>query len=133
MTDSGSDFSQAKVGDRLWLRCNDYDGRVIVADIDTTAVWIDDEDKPDVPRRYRTNLNGRFCGDGPQVLFWDKVEIVPPPRPRRLVKKTVEVRPYRTMDNVTMVHHTHFDLDDLRMGWKWCGPAQPIEIEVWED
>ena len=43
--------------------------------------------KRDIPRR-----------DGPQVLFWNKVEIVPPPKPRRKVKKYRALLKYRKKD-----------------------------------
>ena len=124
---SGSDFSGVKVGDRLWY----LNHEVPVVSINATARYpIQVLGKG--ARAECFTLEGQVSADGPQVLFWDKVEIVPPPRPKRLVKKTIEVRPYRTMDSVVMVHNTHFNLYDFRMGWKWCGPVQTIEIEVEE-
>lgn len=127
MSNSGSDFSTVKVGDKLWVRKDSYEGPAVVyALLDVTVTLNFGADL------FSCYYDGKMWSDGPQVLFWDKVEIVPPPRPKRLVKKTVMVRPYRTMDGVVIVHHTHFDLDDFRMGWKWCGPIQKIEIEVEE-
>ena len=123
---SGSDFSGVKVGDRLWLRDNLYEGWVTVK-----AVY---------PTNFRVFVNsyeawvskdGKWADDGPQVLFWDKVEIIPPPRPKRLVKKTVMVRPYYGSQK----KHIHLDEKPGQRGIQeeyYCGPVQPIEIEVEE-
>ena len=122
---SGSDFSTVKVGDRLWLRDNLYEGWVTVK-----AVY---------PTNFRVFVNsyeawvskdGKWADDGPQVLFYDKVEIVPPPRPKRMVKKTVMVRPYWISSLKNAMGILVEPSDDPNM--RWCGPVQPIEIEVEE-
>ena len=123
MNNSGSDFSTVKVGDRLWF----LDQQVDVVDIDRTNIS---------PLRvlllsgYALECSFRGClfPDGPQVLFYDKVEIVPPPRPKRMVKKTIEVRPYLSDNRITLTTLYFNTMDDFR----YCGPVQPIEIEVEE-
>ena len=124
-TNSGSDFSGVKVGDRLWF----LDQQVDVVSVDYTQFN---------PLRVlllsgyalECSLRGRLFPDGPQVLFYDKVEITPPPRPKRLVKTTIEVRPYYSKDYGGM-GLTTFGLDDTQ--WtNWLGPVQTIEIEVEE-
>ena len=127
MNDSGSDFSQAKVGDVLWLRCESYDGVAIVESKFSASLELRCE-----KRCYAIKFNGKAYEKGPQALFWDKVEIVPPPRPKRMVKKTVMVRPYYGSQK----KHIHLDEKPGQRGiqeWYYCGPSQPIEVEVWED
>ena len=123
---NGSDFSGVKVGDRLWLRCDRYEGPCIV-DIAPNANYF----RVSYPEWVQTvYTNGRINLNGPQVLFYDKVEIIPPPRPKRLVKTTIEVRPYYSKDYGGM-GLTTFGLDDTQ--WtNWLGPVQTIEIEVEE-
>lgn len=132
MNNSGSDFSGVKVGDRLWLRTDCYEGWVNVTDKKVNATYpITFEFFVD-GLKYRTciTLSGRVQPNGPQVLFYDKVEIIPPPRPKRLVKTTIEVRPYYSKDYGGM-GLTTFGLDDTQ--WtNWLGPVQTIEIEVEE-
>ena len=120
---SGSDFSTVKVGDRLWLRDNLYEGWVTVK-----AVY---------PTNFRVFVNsyeawvskdGKWADDGPQIIFYSKVEIIPPPRPRRLVKKTVEIIPcIFSGDNLQYIKRA-----DSCGGYKPNGPIQTIEIEVEE-
>ena len=84
------DFSQVKVGDRLWLLGRTYRGWVTVSYIYFTR---------DSPLGVK-KLDGTFLGSfkytgqhtegGPQCLFWDEVIIIPPPKPKRMVTKTLE-------------------------------------------
>ena len=122
MNNSSSDFSTVKVGDRLWLRDNLYEGWVTVK-----AVY---------PTNFRVFVNsyeawvskdGKWADDGPQIIFYSKVEIVPPPRPKRMVKKTVMVRPYMSGTLQGLIINPTNGNDT-----EWCGPVQPIEIEVEE-
>ena len=127
---SGSDFSGVKVGDRLWLRTDCYEGWVNVTDKKVNATYpITFEFFVD-GLKYRTciTLSGRVQPNGTQVLFYDKVEITPPPRPKRMVKKMVMVRPFNFGSNLLKV--TSEDLHDNST--RWCGPVQLIEIEVEE-
>lgn len=77
MNNSGSDFSTVKVGDRLWLRDNLYEGWVNVKAVYLTNFRV-------FVNSYEAwvSKDGKWADDGPQVLFWDKVEIIPPPRPK---------------------------------------------------
>ena len=129
MTNSGSDFSGVKVGDRLWLRMNSYDGEVTVAGIDCTSITV----HIGVVGWYPVclALNGTMDKHGPQVLFYDKVEIIPPPRPKRMVKKTIEVRPYKS-ESSPLLYIATCDMNRVFVSLNWCGPVQTIVIEVWE-
>ena len=124
MTNSGSDFSTVKVGDRLWYMDKD----VVVDTVFNSTfypIYFRCNDTP-----HRVDFTGRENAGGPQVLFYDKVEIIPPPRPKRMVKKTIEVRPYQSVlgriyldDNYGLSRVAERD---------YCGPEQTIEIEVEE-
>lgn len=126
MTDSGSDFSTVKVGDRLYY----MDKEVVIDTVFTVTFYPIHFRCGETP--HRIDFTGKENAGGPQVLFYQPVTIVPPPRPRRLVKKTIEVRPY-TYGSI--IGFTAFDLDrkETHGAFKWLGPVQSIEIEVWED
>ena len=130
MNNSGSDFSTVKVGDRLWLRDNWYEGFVKVNAIYSDSINVIGISSPHASRASK--VGGKWADDGPQVLFWDKVAIVPLPRPKRMVKKTVMVRPYRYEGKIYFKSGEdlmpHAEDESL-----FCGPVQPIEIEVWEE
>ena len=117
---SGSDFSTVKVGDKLWLRDNLYEGWVNVKAVYPTNFRV-------FVKSYEAwvSKNGKWADDGPQIIFYSKVEIAPPPRPKRMVKKTIEVVPYTLIDGVLRVSVI---LDTPHQ----VGPVQPIEIEVEE-
>ena len=119
---SGSDFSGVKVGDRLWY----MDKEVQIVEVDPNSIYsllfIHNGSV------HSATTLGKEHNGGPQVLFWDKVEIAPPPRPRRLVKKTVEVRPYLSDNRIKLATLYLNATNDFR----YCGPIQPIEIEVEE-
>ena len=121
MNNSGSDFSTVKVGDRLW-----YMNKEIVVDtvfnVDFYPIYFRCNETP-----HRIDFTGRENAGGPQVLFYSKVEIVPPPRPKRMVKKTVMVRPYLDPHTQTIEVTSH-----LNCVLDYCGPVQTIEIEVEE-
>jgi hypothetical protein len=121
---SGSDFRGVKVGDRLWLRDNFYEGWVEVTIIYPTCFKVSGGPSFE----HWISKSGRWDENGPQVLFYDKVEIVPPPRPKSLVKKTVTVRPYLDPHTQTIEVTSH-----LNCVLDYCGPIQKIEIEVEEE
>ena len=119
---SGSDFSTVKVADRLWVRKDSYEGPAVVyALLDVTVTLNFGADL------FSCYYDGKMWSDGPQVLFYSKVEIVPPPRPVRMVKKTVMVRPYLDPHTQTIEVTSH-----LNCVLDYCGPIQKIEIEVWD-
>lgn len=122
---SGSDFSGVKVGDRLWLRDNWYEGFVKVNAIYSDSINVIGISSPHASRASK--VGGKWADDGPQVLFYDKVEIVPPPRPKRMVKKTVMMRPFTPSYGIDLAPKSCFGA-----GLAWCGPVQTIEIEVEE-
>ena len=124
MNNSGSDFSTVKVGDRLWLRDNFYEGWVEVVTIYPTCFKV----SAGPSFEHWLSKSGKWADDGPQVLFYDKVEIIPPPRPKRMVKKTMMVRPYLSDNRIKLATLYLNATNDFR----YCGPAQPIEIEVEE-
>jgi len=91
-------FRDAKVGDRVWspiggwgtvisTSCNskhpDYPIE-IKYDVYDRGVY-DRGDKSSTLRTFRHD--GSVFGDGNQVLFWDEVKIIPPPKPKRKAKK----------------------------------------------
>lgn len=79
-------FADVKVGDRVWsVLC----GWGVVVDIDTSHYPVD------------VNFDAGSCDcftfegkqeirDTSPALFWDEIKIVPPPRPKRKVTKTLE-------------------------------------------
>jgi hypothetical protein len=80
-------FENARVGDAVW-----YEG----------LGWgevsdIDEERKLPLVVEFEQgtirffSLNGVKQGDINQTLFWDEIPIIAPPRPKRMVTKTVEV------------------------------------------
>lgn len=127
MTNSGSDFSTVKVGDRLWLRHIWYEGGCTVKKLcppDMLQITYGDSSLHIFIRTGRAHITG------PQVLFWAPVTIDPPPRPRSLVKKTIEVRPYiDSYSNQIFLAANN----ELHVDLPWCGPTQTLIIEVWED
>ena len=125
MNNSGSDFSTVKVGDRLW-----YMDKEVVIDtvfhVNFYPIYFRCNETP-----HRIDFTGKENAGGPQVLFYSKVEIIPPPRPKRLVKKTIEVRPfYACVSGFLMVEENQGSWDAAETNW--CGPVQSIEIEVEE-
>lgn len=44
----------------------------------------------DMGRQVDFTMDGQYMDDNYQTLFWDKPEFIPPPRPKRKVKKTIE-------------------------------------------
>lgn len=128
MNNSVSDFSGVKEGDKLWMRSDEHEGEVIVDMVENTAVRVYYANIYNQTITRWLSTHGRFYPNGPQVLFYDKVKITPPPRPRRMVKKTIEVRPYLDPHTQTIEVTSH-----LNCVLDYCGPIQKIEIEVWED
>lgn len=78
-TANTDDFSVAKVGDRVWVRVEIYNGWGEVIDTDSLL------DYP-VEVRYLDKTTcftaqGHILKLGPQCLFWSKPEIIAPLRP----------------------------------------------------
>ena len=125
---SGSDFSGVNVGDRLWLRISRYEGMTEVVEKYKSTLMVICIDGC----KHIIDYAGKEYPDGPQVLFYSKVEIIPPPRPKRLVKKTIEMRPYCDGAGTVWLSAEYSGFGTLGFGWVWCGPVQPIVIEVEE-
>lgn len=78
-------------------------------------------------RQY--SYEGVRIGNTLQTAFWDKVEIIPPPRPKRSKKVKIEVRPLRSPDGDIFV----LNGNPSPFSGGICGPAQIIEVEVEDD
>ena len=84
-----------KVGDKVWEYTSGW-GEV-------SQVYTGDSGYP-IKVRFGDgyygdyDLNGRNYSDRGPVLFWDEVKIVPPPRPKRKVKRKFWVNVYQKVD-----------------------------------
>lgn len=80
-------FSNAKVGDRIW---NVVQGWGEVIQIDNDPIY-------PLGIQFENGIAEKFTLDGKgnrrdkyPCLYWDEIKIIPPPKPKRKVKKTVE-------------------------------------------
>lgn len=112
-------FSGIRKGDRIWTI---QEGWTEVVNIGEGV---------DYPLQTISNLytmDGKYkYNDARQSAFWSDPGIVAPPRPKRMKKVKVEVRPYVYAGKffaapATLSHYGH-----------WCGPIQFIEVEVGDD
>ena len=114
-------FSDISIGDLIFV--------VGIGDCTVSAILQGEHDYPiisrsksgDCPRRL--NYSGVHVGEILQSAFWSDPGIVAPPKPKRMKKVKVEVRPYQLGDN-----DYHLAVPTSR--WCFCGPAQTIEVEV---
>lgn len=121
------DFSGVKVGDRLWVRVNNYEGWGTVNTVNIGCVYAIDVSYNGETTSF--TAYGRYMVEKPQCLFWDKPTIIAPPRPKRMKKVMVEVRPYMpatTTKEFDLIPHPKSVATNVR----WCGPIQTIEVEV---
>ena len=83
-------FSGIKVGDRVWSLQH---GWMKVVDLDTysiSGISTIGVKKENSVNRISYYKDGKFYhADTFQSLFWDEVKIVPPPKPKKIVKKEV--------------------------------------------
>jgi hypothetical protein len=92
-------FKDAKVGDRVWSLLHGW-GKIIDVNLDLTGRGVDYESYP-IKAMFDDNYDGSFTVDGKfndskygnQVLFWDEVKITPPPKPKKIISKTILVEP----------------------------------------
>jgi hypothetical protein len=82
-----NDFSTAVVGDRVWDVVYGW-GTVDKISGDNMFPLSVAFDKND---HITYMFTGNQTHDRPQTLFWDEIPIIAPPRPKRMVTKTVEV------------------------------------------
>lgn len=66
------------------------------------------------------------------TLFWSDPGIVAPPRPRRMKKVKVEVRPYLNKNENKIWLWGDLNRENNPHG-KWIGPVQFVEIKVSDD
>ena len=122
-------FSNAKVGDRIW---NVVQGWGEVVQIDNDPIY-------PLGIQFENGITEKFTLDGKgnrrdkyPCLYWDEIKIIPPPKPKRKVKKTVEgfARPF-IYNNRLLVFGE--DLDEVMRGVTKKVKAKPatmiIEIE----
>ena len=98
------DFSQVKVGDRLWFITASYRGWVVIGNINSAsrnplAIY---DVRQDIYCGDFT-FSGRCTEGGPQCLFWDEVHIIPPPKPKEKPKKIVT----KTLEGYVNVYPNH--------------------------
>ena len=119
------DFSSVKVGDRLWLHSNYYVGWVMVDAISTNA-------KSSYPIkvictdiRYESiSKHGHISEFGPQCLFWSEPTIIPPPKPKKIVTKTLEGHVNVYPNHIGCYFHpTRKSAKDEATHEVWCGEA----------
>jgi hypothetical protein len=84
-----NDFSEAKVGDRVWNIGLGWGTINNIIKTHTTdypiAILFDCGEEEEFTKDGRFWLRHKH-----PTLFWDEVKIIPPPRPKRKVKKVVE-------------------------------------------
>lgn len=104
---NNTDFSNVKVGDVVWVYNNVElaSKRTAVRKVQHQMFYITGYSDPfSFSGGIHLNISGLRC-------FWDKVEIVAPPRPKKMVKKTVEVfvaiNERDGVDTVTMIAKPH--------------------------
>ena len=112
---------EVKVGDKLWSVMHGEFGRVVRI-------------KDYIELQFASlstgffGLDGSYFKDGPQVLFWDKVEIVPPPKSRRKVKK------YRALlrfgDNFGISPGSFATLEEAKQTYRCAYEAQNLILET---
>jgi hypothetical protein len=80
-------FRDAKVGDRIW---NVVQGWGEVIQIDNDPIY-------PLGIQFENGITEKFTLDGKgnrrdkyPCLYWDEIQITPPPKPKRKVKRTVE-------------------------------------------
>lgn len=78
-------FDGIKVGDRVYDMRWGW-GEVVNVGGGNYPISVDFEP------RIRTSfcMDGKWTDDSLQTLFWSKPEFIPPPRPKRVVKRTIE-------------------------------------------
>ena len=110
---SGSDFSGVKVGDSLWYM--DKEVRVVEVDYsDNYPLLVRDIV---TERCLAYSFKGQDCTDGPQVLFYSKVEITPPPRPKsQNVYKVLSREEIEELDRRQNLCPERVDLPGVIMG-----------------
>ena|SRR3990167_11041888 len=92
-------FENARVGDRVyWLTLGMW-GEIVnivpaYSEEPRLEVRFADEGSISFYWFTRSGSSGRISGES-QTLFWDEVKIIPPPRPKRMVKKEIDVRVVR--------------------------------------
>lgn len=88
--------------------------------------------RPIATKRHIYALDGKFYNtDFHQSAFWSDPGIVTPPRPKRMKKVKVEVRPYKLSDIGALCLITRPSANGtLSDGSEWLGPVQTIDIEV---
>ena len=88
-----SDFSSAKVGDRVWSSRFGYG---VVETVTSTPIGLHPNSDTKMGIKFDNQwawylIDGKQNGhDAFPTLFWDEVKITPPPKPKRKVKKVVE-------------------------------------------
>ena len=97
-------FENAKVGDKVyWLTLGMWGEvvNIIPAYREERQLEVRFADAGRVSFYWftRSCRSGRIVGE-PQTLFWDEVKIVPPPRPKRMVKKEIKARVVRDESGV---------------------------------
>lgn len=79
-------FSQAKIGDRVWSNRNGWGGVKEISK-DDKQIFVD----------FDNGCSCWFYFDGRYMnndlypeLFWDEIQITPPPKPKKMVKKELQ-------------------------------------------
>lgn len=87
MSEPYFDLDKLKVGDKLW------DAKFGWGEVD--KISMDELDNRPIKIKFFSGMawfttNGSELSHYNQTLFYDEISFAPPPRPKRLVKKTVE-------------------------------------------
>lgn len=83
-----NDLTGVRVGDKLWDAAEEEWVEVTSIGSATYPIVVRNKNG----HFTACTLSGLVCTDsGTPRYYWDKVKIIPPPRPKRKVKKTVEL------------------------------------------
>ena len=80
-------FKDAKVADRVWGVIQGW-GKVVLVDATKWPLFVKFENGTSETYTFEGKETLR---DSQPSLFWDKIDMTPPPRPKRVVKKYVNL------------------------------------------
>lgn len=137
-----NDFQNVKIGDRVWDFIHGW-GFVDSVTEDSFIVHFGQNLFKIDFGYFKRNARSTLIS-GPRTLFWDEVKIIPPPKPRKRVKKVtkgwINIKKYLTIGRPVVektIHPTRSDAWVNRHSSDDYMSSQPLYIEheywEWED